>query len=348
VAATIGLAACSSSGSGSSGGSSAAASSFKWKLSSDLTTGVPFNDLELSAVGKGISTATGGKVTVTEYPANTLYTTQTLAISALEHGQIQAVVTQALQVNSLIKAFDGTQIAYVAPDSIDYFKIVAPGTPWFTEAQAEAAKLGIEMVPVNGASPGEAGFGFTSKTPVTSLSSLNGLKVRVSGAGIVSDELTKLGAQTVNLSTTEAAAGLESNTVSAALGSAAFSAGALKGVIHGFYDPGSFQYGPYFMFVNMNSWKAIGAANQNAIIKSVNATIGNYVTDSITAQQQAADALLKSQGNWVTTASAAEVARFAKELQPYALGIFQGEDQASYQALIQTMKQLNYPVYTAS
>jgi hypothetical protein len=98
----------------------------------------------------------------------------------------------------------------------------------------------------------------------------------------------------------------------------------------------------------MNSWKAIGAANQNANIKSVNATIGNYVTDSITAQQQAADALLKSQGNWVTTASAAEVARFAKELQPYALGIFQGEDQASYQALIQTMKQLNYPVYTAS
>ena len=216
-----------------------------------------------------------------------------------------------------------------------------------SDLAAEAAKLGIEMVPIVGASPGEAGFGFTSSTPATSLSALGGMKVRVSGAGIVSDELTKLGAQTVNLSTTEAAAGLENNTVSAALGSAAFSAGALKGVIHGFYDPGSFQYGPYFMFVNMNSWNSIGTANQNAIVKSVNATIENYVTNSVTAQQQAADTLLKSQGNWVTTASPAEVAQFATELQPYALSIFKGEDQASYQALVQTMQQLNYPVYPA-
>ena len=350
VAAAISVAACSSGSSSSSGSTntSASASSVTWKLSSDLTTGVPFNDLYLGAVGKGISTATDGKVTVTEYPANELYSTQTLAMSALEHGQIQAVVTQALQVNSLIKAFDGTQIAYVAPNSVDYFKIVAPGTPWFKEAQAEAAKLGIEMVPISGASPGEAGFGFTSSTPVTSLNALHGMKVRVSGAGIVSDELTKLGAQTVNLSTTEAAAGLENNTVSAALGSAAFSAGALKGVIHGFYDPGSFQYGPYFMFVNMNSWNSIGTANQNAIVKSVDATIGNYATNSVTAQQQAADTLLKSQGNWVTTASPAQVAQSAKELQPYALSLFKGEDQASYQALVQTMQQLNYPVYAAA
>ena len=349
----IALAACSSSSSssGSSDSSSSSSStsttaSVTWKLSSDLPTGVPFNDLYLKAAGTGISSATNGKVKVTEYPANELYTTQTLAFSALETGQIQAVLTQALDVNSLIKAFDGTQIAYLAPTSADYFKIFAPGTPWFTEASTETAKLGVKLVPVVGASPGEAGFGFTSKTPATSLDSLSGLKVRVAGAGIVTDELQKLGAHTVNLSTTEAAAGLEDNTVSAALASAAFAAGTLKGVIHGFYDPGTFQYGPYFLFVNMKAWNAISAANQNAITSEVNTQIENYVTN-IASQQQAARQTLTSEGLWVNTATAAQVVQFGKELQPFALSIFQQEDPAAYQALVQTVKQLNFPLYSS-
>lgn len=344
----IALAACSSSSNGSSNSNStsAAASNVVWKLSSDLPTGVPFNDLYLKAAGTGISSATNGKVKVTEYPANELYSTQTLAVSALETGQVQVVVTQALDVVSLMKAFDGTQVAYLAPTSADYFKIFAPGTAWFKEASTEAAKLGIELVPIVGASPGEAGFGFTSTTPSTSLASLSGLKVRVAGAGIVTDELQKLGAHTVDLSTTEAASGLEDNTVSAALASAAFAAGTLKGVIHGFYDPGTFQYGPYFMFVNMKAWNAIGTASQNAITSELNSQIGNYVTN-IASEQATARQTLTSEGLWVNTATAAQVGQFGKELQPFALSVFQKEDPASYQALVQTVKQLNFPLYSS-
>jgi TRAP-type C4-dicarboxylate transport system substrate-binding protein len=348
AAIAIALAACSSSSSSSSssGSTSATASSVTWKLSSDLPTGVPFNDLYLKAAGSGISSATNGKVKVTEYPANELYSKQTLAISALETDQVQVVVTQALDVNSVMKAFDGTQVAYLTPTSADYFKVFAPGTPWFTEASSEAAKLGIKLVPIVGASPGEAGFGFTSKTPATSLGSLSGLKVRIAGAGIVSDELAKLGAHTVDLSTTEAASGLEDGTVSAALASASFAAGTLKGVIHGFYDPGTFQYGPYFMFVNMKAWNAIGATSQNAIASEVNSQVQSYVTN-IAANQQTARQTLTSQGLWVNTATAGQVQQFGKELQPFALSIFQKEDPASYQALVQTVKQLNFPLYSS-
>lgn len=343
---TVGVTACSSSTSATSNNTAGGAAKAQWKLSSDLPTGVPFNDLALKLVGSGIAQATKNNVTVTEYPDNELYSNQTLAISALQRNQIQAVYTQALQINSLVKAFDGTQVAYIAPDSTDYFKIFAPGTPWFAEASAECAKVGIELVPVASGSPGEAGFAFTSKTPASSLASLSRLKVRVAGAGIVTDELKKLGAQTVDLSTTDTAAGLEDNTVSAALGTAAFTVGPLKGVARGFYDPGTFQYGPYFLFVNLKDWQALGAAEQKAIIAEINPQLNNYVSSSIVKQQQAADQTLVSQGDWVRSATPAQVKQFATELQPFALSIFKKEDPASYQALVQTVDQLHYPLYS--
>src|SRR5665213_1764288 len=62
-----------------------------WKLSSDLTPGVLFNDTYLTAAGPTVATATKQQVQVTEYPANTLYSSQTLAFTALESAQIQAV-----------------------------------------------------------------------------------------------------------------------------------------------------------------------------------------------------------------------------------------------------------------
>jgi TRAP-type C4-dicarboxylate transport system substrate-binding protein len=315
-----------------------------WKLSSDLTSGVIFNDTYLTAAGQGVETATNNQVQVTEYPANTLYSSQTLAFTALEQDQIQAVVTQALDVNSLIKAFDGTQIAYIAPTSPQYFQIYAPGTAWFTEAAAECAKVGVELVPVAAGSPGEAGFGTTSTTPYTSLGSLKGVATRVPGAGIAADELNTLGAQTVPLSTTEVATALQSGTVTAALGSAAFMASTVKGIIHGFLDPGTFQYGPYFMFVNMKAWDAIGTKDQNAIISGVDGPINTYLK-TINLQQQVSDETLSSQGDWIVKATPAQVTQFAQQLQPTALATFKAEDLASYNALIATVKKLKIPVY---
>jgi TRAP-type C4-dicarboxylate transport system substrate-binding protein len=315
-----------------------------WMLSSDLTTGVLFNDTYLSAAGQGVETATNNQVQVTEYPANTLYSSQTLAFTALEQDQIQAVVTQALNVNSLIPAMDGTQIAYIAPTSPQYFQIFAPGTAWFTEAAAECAKVGVTLVPVAAGSPGEAGFGSTSTTPFTSLGSLSGLKVRVPGAGIVADELNTLGANTVPLSTTAVATALQSGTVSAALGSAAFMASTVKGIIHGFLDPGTFQYGPYFMFVNTKAWDAIGTKDQNAIIAGVDGPINSYLAN-INVQQQVNDETLASQGDWIVKATPAQVTQYAQLLQPSALATFKTEDPASYAALIATVKALKIPLY---
>lgn len=315
-----------------------------WELSSDLTAGVFFNDTYLNAAGPGIGTATNNQVQVTEYPANTLYSSQTLAFTALEQDQIQAVVTQALNVNSLVPAFDGTQIAYIAPTSPQYFQIYAPGTAWFTEAQAECNKLGVELVPVTAGSPGEAGFGTTATTPFASLGSLSGLKVRVPGAGIAADEINTLGATTVPLSTTAVATALQSGTVTAALGSAAFMASTVKGIIHGFYDPGTFQYGPYFMFVNLKAWDAIGTKDQNAIIAGVDGPINAYLA-GINNQQQVNDETLVSQGDWVAKATAAQVTQYAQLLQPAALSVFKAEDLASYNALIATVKSLGITLY---
>jgi TRAP-type C4-dicarboxylate transport system substrate-binding protein len=315
-----------------------------WKLSSDLTSGVLFNDTYLTAAGQGVQTATNNQVQVTEYPANELYSSQTLAFTALEQDQIQAVVTQALDVNSLVPAFDGTQIAYIAPTSPQYFQIFAPGTAWFKEAAAECAKVGVTLVPVAAGSPGEAGFGTTSATPFTSLGSLTGLKVRVPGAGIVTDELNALGAQTVPLSTTAVATALQSGTVTAALGSAAFMASTVKGIIKGFLDPGTFQYGPYFMFVNTKAWDAIGTKDQNAIIAGVDGPVNNYLK-TIDLQQQVNDETLASQGDWIVKATPAQITQYAKQLQPTALTTFKAEDSASYNALIATVKKLNITLY---
>jgi TRAP-type C4-dicarboxylate transport system substrate-binding protein len=314
-----------------------------WKVSSDLVPAAGlFNDTYLDAASTGVDSATNNQVQVTEYPSNTLYSSQTLAFTALEQDQIQAVVTQALNVNSLIPAFDGTQIAYIAPTSPQYFQIYAPGTPWFAEAAAECAKVGVTLVPIAGASAGEAGFGSTSTTPFTSLGSLSGLKVRVAGAGIVTNELTTLGAQTVNLSTTETATGLQSGTVTAALGSAAFLSTTTKGIIHGFFDPGTFQYGPYFMFVNTKAWDAIGTKDQNEIIAGVGGPVDTYIK-SINLQQEVNDETLASQGDWVVKATPAQITQYAKLLQPAALASFKTEDLASYNALAATVKGLGLP-----
>jgi TRAP-type C4-dicarboxylate transport system substrate-binding protein len=318
-----------------------------WKLSSDLTAGVLFNDTYLTAAGAGVESATNNQVQVTEYPANTLYSSQTLAFTALEQDQIQAVVTQALNVNSLIPAMDGTQIAYIAPTSPQYFQIFAPGTAWFNEAAAECAKVGVTLVPVAAGSPGEAGFGSTSTTPFTSLGSLTGLKVRVPGAGIVADELNTLGANTVPLSTTAVATALQSGTVSAALGSAAFMASTVKGIIHGFLDPGTFQYGPYFMFVNTKAWDALGTKDQNAIIAGVDGPINNYLK-TINLQQQVNDETLASQGDWIVKATPAQITQYAQLLQPSALSTFKTEDAASYAALLATVKALKISLYGKS
>lgn len=316
----------------------------QWKLSTDLTPGVLFNDTFLTAAGPTVASETSQQVQVTEYPSNTLYSSQTLAFTALEQDQVQAVIGQALNVNSLIPAFDGTQIAYIAPTSPQYFQIFAPGTAWFKEAAAECAKVGVELVPVAAGSPGEAGFGTTSTTPFTSLGSLAGLKVRVPGAGIVTDELNTLGAQTVPLSTTAFPTALQSGTITAGLGSAAFMASNLKGIIKGFIDPGTFQYGPYFMFVNMKAWDAIGTKNQNAIIAGVDGPINTFLK-TINLQQQVNDETLASQGDWIVKATPAQVAQYAKLLQPSALSTFKSEDAASYNALIATVKKLNIPLY---
>jgi TRAP-type C4-dicarboxylate transport system substrate-binding protein len=163
----------------------------------------------------------------------------------------------------------------------------------------------------------------------------------------VGNEIQALGGQTVNLSTTQVAVAMQSGTVSAALASAAFASSTLKGIIHGYLDAGTFQYGPYFMFVNLKSWQALGTKLQNEVIAAVSGPINNYLT-TIDQQQEVSDQTLASQGDWVVKATPAQVTQFAQQLQPTALAGFKTEDPASYAALIATVKAQGITLYSGS
>jgi TRAP-type transport system periplasmic protein len=332
----------SATGATASGGSSGSGGgSVKLRLSTDLPTGVPFNDLILNGLPKAASTDTGGKVSIITYPNNELYKTQTLALSAAQRGQIDLVVTNNLQAQPIIPAMDGASLGFIAPTTAGYYKILGPNTPYMKEANSEAEKKGLVIVASGGASPGPGGVIFTSKTPTDTLTAVKGQKVRVPGQGLLADELQDLGAQAVPLSTTEVAPSISSGTVSAAIGTASFITGELKGLVHGYLDSGTFQFGPYFLFASKTSWDKLSAAEQAGVTKAARGLVTSWLSH-VTASQQEADNTLVKAGLWVKKLPTSEQTTLSAQFQKGVWLKFKSEDPQAYAALIATRKQLGY------
>jgi TRAP-type C4-dicarboxylate transport system substrate-binding protein len=356
--AAVAIAACGSSSSGSSGGSggsgatsatnsasgsggSGGGSSVKLRLSTDLPTGVPFNDLILNGLPKAVSKSTGGSVQIVNYPNNELYKTQTLALSAAQRGQVDLVVTNNLQAQPIIPAMDGPSLGFIAPTTADYYKLLGPDTPFMKEASAEAATKGLVIVGAGGASPGPGGVIFTSSTPTDTLNSVKGQKVRVPGQGLLADELQSLGAQAVPLSTTEVAPSVSSGTVSAAIGSASFALGELKGLAHGYLDSQTFQFGPYFIFASKTSWNKLSPSQQAGLTKAARGLYSGWLSHISQSQKQADQSLVKA-GMWVKSLPAAEQKTLTTQFQKSSWLKFKSEDPKAYAALLATRKQLGF------
>lgn len=343
VAAAAVVAGCGSS-SGNSGSAAENASSsgktYNLRLSTDLVVpGVPYNDQVVGSLPKAVSKASGGKVNIKIYPNNELYKDQGLALAAAQRGQIDFVITNNLHAQSIIPAMDGPSLAFVAPTIDDYYKVLAPDTPFFKEANKEAESKGLEIVPVAASSPGTGGVIFKSDKPVSSLSAISGQKVRVPGAGLLADELKELGAQSIVLSTTEVAPAINAGTVSAAIGTASFAKGELKGIVHGYLDSGTFQVGPYFLFASKKTWDSLSDSARTAISQGASEVVNAWLP-KISQQQADADKQLEADGMWVRKLDSQEATQLAAKFQDSVWNRFKAEDPAAYSALEQTRKQL--------
>jgi TRAP-type C4-dicarboxylate transport system substrate-binding protein len=239
----------------------------------------------------------------------------------------------------VIPAMGAPGLAFLASNIADYYKIFAPNTPFYNEANTEAAKAGLEILPVSASSPGTGGVIFKTKTPVDSLLSLKGQKVRVPGGGAIATELSELGAQPITLTTTETAPAIQAGTVNAAMGTASFAAGALKGLVGGYLDSGTFQVGPYFIFASKKTWDSLPAADQQGLASAAQTLVSSWLV-KISAEQASAEAGLKSSGLWVDTISASEATTLAAKFQSSAWPSFQKTDPAAYAALMATRTQL--------
>jgi TRAP-type C4-dicarboxylate transport system substrate-binding protein len=348
VAAAALVAACgsdnSSSGSSSSASTGSASQSggksYSLRLSTDLVVpGVPYNDQVVGSLPKAVSTASAGKVNIKIYPNNELYKDQGLALAAAQRGQIDLVITNNLHAQPIIPAMDGPSLAFVAPNIDDYYKVLSPDTPFFKEANKEAEAKGLEIVPVAASSPGTGGVIFKSDKPTTSLTAVSGQKVRVPGAGLLADELQQLGAQSIVLSTTEVAPAVNAGTVSAAVGTASFAQGELKGLVHGYLDSGTFQVGPYFIFASKKVWDGLSRDARDAITKGAQQVVDAWLP-KISAQQAAADKTLQSNGMWVRQLNSQEATQMAAKFQASVWSKFKSKDPDAYNALQQTRQQL--------
>jgi TRAP-type C4-dicarboxylate transport system substrate-binding protein len=329
-----------SGGTGSAGASAGSGKSYTLRLSTDLVVpGVPYNDQVVGDLPKAVSTATNGKVKIKIYPNNELYKDQGLALAAAQRGQIDMVITNNLHAQPIIPAMDGPSLAFVAPTIDQYYKVLAPDTPFFKEANKEAEAKGLEIIPVSASSPGTGGVIFKGKTPETSLNAIHGQKVRVPGAGLLADELKDLGAQSIVLSTTEVAPAINAGTVSAAVATASFAKGELKGLVHGYLDSGTFQVGPYFMFASKQAWDALSPEAQAGIAKGASQVVDSWLP-KIAEQQDAADKQLQSDGLWVNKLPQAEATKLAAQFQGSVWQKFKAQDPEAYNALVQTRKQL--------
>jgi len=310
------------------------------RLSTDLVVpGVPYNDQVVGSLPRAVSAATNGDVNIKIYPNNELYRDQGLALAAAQRGQVDLVITNNLKAQPIISAMDGPSLAFVGPTIDDYYKVLQPDTPFFREANREAEAKGLELVPVGASSPGTGGVIFKSSTPTDTLSAVNGQRVRVPGAGLLADELQDLGAQSIVLSTTEVAPALNAGTVSAAIGTASFASGELRGLVHGYLDSGTFQVGPYFIFASKKVWDSLTPEQQQGIARGASTVVDDWLR-KVSQEQAAADDQLERDGLWVRRISPAEASSLATRFQSTSWKKFESEDPDAYRALEQTRAQL--------
>lgn len=333
----LGIAGCSSS-SQSSGSSGSSSQTFHLTLSTDITPTLTINNLVLNALNNAAK-VTGGKLTIKTYDSSSLYSSQALALSAAERGQLDMVYTSTGQALTALPAMDGPNLGFLAPTPAQYFKLVGPGEPWFAVAAQQAAAKGLTLLPIIPTQPGDGGVAATSKTPISSLASLKNTKIRVPGAGLLADELTAVGAIPVALSPTDTPTQLESGAISAAFGSATFAGNNLKGIAHGFFDTGTFQLAAYYMWVNTKVWQKIPATVQREFINSVNSALESYM-NKFTQENATAESQLKAAGDWVTDISSAETAKYQQQFASTVWPKFGSEDKAAYDALMQGRKDL--------
>jgi TRAP-type C4-dicarboxylate transport system substrate-binding protein len=337
--AAVGLAAaaCSSGGSSSSATSSAGGSSsgtYTIRISAGIAPGASiFNNAALAAISTGIEKATGGKVTVKLYPSNELYSNQTLALSAAGSGQVDAVFADGADASPIIKAEDASSLPYVGTTVAQDMKIFSPGSVFFAQEQKEAASHGLTIVSIPGTTPGEVGFAFKASGAQT-LGSVSGQKVRIAGPGIPNAIIQTLGGSAVQLSTTEEASGLSAGTVSVLSQiSPSVASTALKGIVHGFLDPGPMLVSDYSLFFNTASWNKLPGAIQNEITSSITTALNKY-NASIDGNQATALNTLRGQGVAVSALSAADAQKYRALLQQKIWPSYKAEDAAAYAALL--------------
>ncbi|GIX49278.1 MAG: C4-dicarboxylate ABC transporter [Candidatus Tectimicrobiota bacterium] len=155
-----------------------------------------------------------------------------------------------------------------------------------------------------------------TKTPVSTLADLQGMKLRVGGGGVAL--AAKLGAVPVALPATEAHESLQRGITSGTL----FPWEAIKGfrlaelVRYHLEVPGGLYTTPFYLVMNRRSWDSLSPAQQEALRKVGGAWGSRFIGKHWDMADLAGKQLAQANGNTIRTIDAAELARWRQRLQP--------------------------------
>lgn len=207
LAACGGSSSTSSSGSGSSGGgSSGKVVQAKFSLAQNVNTPLAETVTKFDNLVKQY---TNGTVNIKLY-ANSVLGTQEAQLEGVENNTIQFQATGS-GLDGIVPAFDLTALPFLFPSAQVAEKVLDDpnlDAPLWNNFQSK----GLHYIGMY-----EVGFSdFLSKTPVNSASDFKGKIVRVFDAKLGAEEYRLVGADAVNLSSTDVVTGLQTGTINAA------------------------------------------------------------------------------------------------------------------------------------
>lgn len=309
------------------------------------TTSTETNTISLTTILGNLAAdaakQTHGRLTVSVYPAGSLYSTDGAALTAAESGQLALYLGVTSQVASTIPAVSVATVPFLTPTEAGIAKALSPGLPWFTYAQQEAAARYLTMLSVPSWNLGTNGIASMSSTPMT-VAALSGVSLRSVG-GMSNVAFKVLGATPLELAPTAIVPALEAGTITASYTSNVAAVALLEGVAKSFSSTGGLSASPYLFIASQKIWNTLPKQYQQIITNSYTNSVNNYKAIWQSVQNQSNNNL-EAHGFTIGSWSASSIASIISKVQTGVWPAAKAADPAAYAALIATLKQLKFPV----
>jgi len=261
----------------------------------------------LSQWVSNVESQSKGKISITEYAQNVLYT-NVASVPAVQSNELNMSFVDVGSITDALPNFGAMELPIPGITDTQLAEYSGPTGSLFTAEQKYLGQHGLYIIPTPSFLPSSQAM--MLKAPITSLSQLTGQKIRSIG-GSMDTLLQGLGADPIDMPSSQVPTSLQTGAISGAVGSLGVMSTTWAGLGDEAVVFGNLIPGIYWMVVSSAEWAKLSVADRDFLTATWQAEYNSYKPLEAGSETNQESQWLATKGNQIYRPTSAENAQLA-------------------------------------